>query len=112
MTSGSCCERETINLITYEREMDTLGELLMIPRCFMILGLLTIASNGFAQEPVEEVVRVTIRPAAAPVPALKYEFLPEFRDQISGNALIHYHRAALLAGKPPESDDKYWNWVV
>jgi hypothetical protein len=52
-----------------------------------------------AQQPAEEVVRVAIRTAAAPVPALKYEFLPEVRDQVSGNAVVHYHRAADMAGK-------------
>jgi hypothetical protein len=89
-------------------------EIIMIPRCFLILGLLTIASNVFAQEPAEEVVHVTIRPAAEPVPALKYEFLPEFRDQVSGNAVIHYHRAADLAGKRlsfDNPDEKPTQWL-
>jgi hypothetical protein len=84
----------------------------MIHRHFIIFCLFAIVSSLRAQEPPEEVVRVTIRPAATPVPALKYQFLPEVRDLISGNALIHYHRAVLLAGKPPGPDDKYWNWVV
>lgn len=65
----------------------------------VVFWCLIIAPKLGAQEPSEEVMQVTIRPAAAPVPALKYEFLPEFRDQISGNAAIHYHRAADLAGK-------------
>lgn len=68
-------------------------------RWFTLFSILAMVSKVAAQDPTEEVVRVTIRPAAAPVPALKYEFLPEFRDQISGNAVIHYHRAADLAGK-------------
>src|SRR5260370_32741992 len=71
----------------------------MIHRCSVLILLLVFAPTGSAQVAPEEVVRVTIRPAAAPVPALKYEFLPEYRDQISGNAVIHYHRAGILAGK-------------
>jgi hypothetical protein len=36
---------------------------------------------------------ITIRPAKAPVPALKYRLLPEARDQVPGNAAVFYHRA-------------------
>src|SRR5207247_2325155 len=86
-------------------------EILMIHRCFIVLCLFAMAPNLRAQEPLEEVMHVTIRPAAAPVPALKYEFLPEFRDQVSGNALVHYHRAYLMMGKSPGPDDPYWKWI-
>jgi hypothetical protein len=36
---------------------------------------------------------IMIRPAASPVPALKYKLLPDRRDLIPGNAAIFYHRA-------------------
>ena len=36
---------------------------------------------------------ILIRPAASPVPALKYKLLPDRRDLIPGNAAIFYHRA-------------------
>ena len=36
-----------------------------------------------------------LRPAAEPVPALKYRLLPERNTQIPGNAAIFYHRAVL-----------------
>jgi hypothetical protein len=36
---------------------------------------------------------IVIRPAASPVPALKYKLLPDRRDLIPGNAAIFYHRA-------------------
>ena len=36
---------------------------------------------------------ITIRPAASPVPALKYSLLPKPEEQIPGNAAIFYHRA-------------------
>ena len=36
---------------------------------------------------------ILVRPAASPVPALKYKLLPDRRDLIPGNAAIFYHRA-------------------
>jgi hypothetical protein len=36
---------------------------------------------------------IVLRPAAAPVPALKYRLLPERRDLVAGNAAVFYHRA-------------------
>jgi hypothetical protein len=63
------------------------------------------------QAPPEEVIHVTLRPAAAPVPALKYQFLPVYRDQVSGNAVIHYHRAGQMIGKLPGPEDKLWQWL-
>ncbi len=36
---------------------------------------------------------ILIRPAASPVPALKYKLLPDRRELIPGNAAIFYHRA-------------------
>jgi len=83
----------------------------MIHQCFIVLCLFAMAPNLRAQEPLEEVVHVTIRPAAAPVPALKYQFLPEYRDQTPGNALIHYDRAIEMAPKRPVPDDKFWKWL-
>ncbi len=62
----------------------------------------------------------TIRPAAAPVPALKYRLLPERRDLIAGNAAIFYHRAieGLLqrrlidrAGKV-NAEVKIYEWTI
>ncbi len=83
----------------------------MIPRCLALLCLLPIAPRLGAQEPPEEVTRITIHLAAAPVPVLKYQFLPEFREQITGNALVHYHRAALMIGKLPGPDEPFWKWL-
>lgn len=39
------------------------------------------------------VIKLTLRPQAAPVPALKYQLLPELRDQTPGNAALLYYRA-------------------
>jgi hypothetical protein len=40
--------------------------------------------------------QIVLRPAAAPVPALKYFLLPERRTLVPGNAAIFYHRAIEL----------------
>ena len=55
---------------------------------------------GFVMPGISEAQReppapteITIRPARAPVPALKYRLLPEARDQVPGNAAVFYHRA-------------------
>jgi hypothetical protein len=56
-------------------------------------GLLpsAVQARQDSAEPPSKVV--TIRPAAAPVPALKYRLLPERRELLPGNAAIFYHRA-------------------
>src|SRR5262249_55553557 len=69
-----------------------------IRRCLMnrrlaaLVVLLAIAAPATAQPPPEP-VRLTLRPAAAPSPALKYELLPELKDQSPGNAALVYYRA-------------------
>src|SRR3954469_22390775 len=37
-------------------------------------------------------VTITLRPAAEPVPALKYRLVPERRTLVPGNAAVFYHR--------------------
>jgi hypothetical protein len=45
-------------------------------------------------EPLEpETIKLTIHPAAAPVPALKYRLMPELRELKPGNAVLVYYRA-------------------
>jgi hypothetical protein len=46
-----------------------------------------------AQDEPPAVVSVVLRPAAAPVPALKYALLPERSSLVPGNAVLFYHRA-------------------
>src|SRR4051812_115070 len=49
-----------------------------------------------APAPTVEVRPLTVAPAAAPMPALKYELLPRLRDRVPGNAAMDYHRAYIL----------------
>ena len=46
-----------------------------------------------AEREPPEPTQIIIRPARAPVPALKYRLLPEARNQVPGNAAVFYHRA-------------------
>jgi hypothetical protein len=63
-------------------------------RLIPLAVLLAVAAPAAAQPPPEpEPVKLTVRPAAAPSPALKYELLPELKDQSPGNAALVYYRA-------------------
>ena len=57
------------------------------------LGLLPWAARGQDETESPPPLVITIRPAASPVPALKYSLLPKPEEQIPGNAAIFYHRA-------------------
>jgi hypothetical protein len=89
------------------------------PRRSVILGWLALAALGSscsarAQDESAKPTQIVLRPAKAPVPALKYQLLPERRTLVPGNAAIFYHRAvevmldkyassrAKLAGKKPD----------
>ena len=65
----------------------------------LAIGLAGLA-GAFAQEqsqapppPSIPVVKMPLRPTAAPVPALRYTLLPELRDTTPGNAALLYYRA-------------------
>ncbi len=59
------------------------------------------------------VVKMTIHPAKAPQPALKYQLLPELLDQTPGNAAILYGTTAMLAraANKKELKDKFYDWL-
>src|SRR5207253_283594 len=54
------------------------------------------AQPGAAAAQPAYVINLTVSPAAAPVPALKYELLPRLRDRTAGNAALDYYRAGML----------------
>jgi hypothetical protein len=57
-----------------------------------MVSLLLLAAS-FATPPLPDaVVRLTVRPAAAPKPALKYQLLPEVRELTTGNPAQWYLR--------------------
>lgn len=54
--------------------------------------LLLLPLAGGAAEPTETVIRMTVRPALAPKPALKYQLLPELREMNPGNPILAYSK--------------------
>ncbi|MBI1324738.1 hypothetical protein GC170_16350 [bacterium] len=62
----------------------------------MSVSAAPLPQNTPAARPADAPVEITLRPAGAPVPALKYRLMPERRQQIHGNAAIFYHRACLM----------------
>jgi hypothetical protein len=70
-------------------------------------------SPAGAQQPPEG-KRLRSHPAAAPLPALKYELLPELVDRHPGNAAVLYCRMCaldVLAHPKPETLDKLDAWL-
>ena len=68
-----------------------------------LLALVIRTPGADAPEaPKPNTVALTVSPAAAPVPALKYEFLPKLRDRTPGNAALDYHRAYMLRPNWPK----------
>jgi hypothetical protein len=60
---------------------------------WLFVFLITAAAAP-AQAPSEvEPTKLTLSPAAAPSPALKYKLLPDLIDQTPGNAALEYYRA-------------------
>jgi hypothetical protein len=81
-------------------------------------GLLILAASASlafqvrAQEPSMQPTKLTLKSAAAPLPALKYLLLPEVRDLQPGNAVAAYMRAHAIGryryggGKTEQEIDK------
>ena len=61
--------------------------------CLLLLPLAV-----HADEKGPPTYKLTAQPAAEPVPALKYHFIPSMLDQTPGNAAIFYLKAAMLQG--------------
>src|SRR5262249_6834431 len=55
--------------------------------------LVLLAAAGVRGQAPNEPIRLTIRPASAPVPALKYLLIPDAQEQTPGNAAMLYYRA-------------------
>lgn len=72
----------------------------------LLLVLPLIAFPQPPEPPVVPVTRLTLTPAAAPTPALRYELLPNFRERVPGNAALSYYRAVLMAAERRHPDPK------
>jgi DNA-binding CsgD family transcriptional regulator len=69
--------------------------------CLFFLAASTVAAEGGVHS-----IPLTLHPAAAPIPALKYPLLPELRDTTTGNAVTHYRQAFknMKQDAPPSRD--------
>jgi hypothetical protein len=65
--------------------------------CSLALAVSLVSGAGRAQEATESPPPnvVTLRPAASPVPALRYSLLPKAGERLPGNAALFYHRAII-----------------
>lgn len=70
-----------------------MSQVRIILSAFALL-LLGFALNAGAQQP-PDIVKLSIGPAPAPVPALRYRLLPTLEEQTPGNAAPIYYRALL-----------------
>lgn len=59
----------------------------------VLLLLPTSWARAAEEEPLYRLVRVTVRPAAPSVPALRYHLLPELIEVRAGNAALAYYRS-------------------
>src|ERR1700676_1534231 len=58
--------------------------------CALILALPLACRADKETEPTETVIRLTVQPAPAPKPALRYQLLPELREMKPGNPAQEY----------------------
>jgi hypothetical protein len=68
-------------------------------RSLLVILLFLVASSGTA-----EVIPLTLTPAAAPVPALKYQLLPELRQQKAEDAGPLYKKVTAALKRSPERE--------
>ena len=58
------------------------------------------------QRPAVPVTKLTVKATTPPVPVLRYELLPSYRERIPGNAALSYGRASLLLSERRTPDAK------
>src|SRR5438045_9424598 len=64
----------------------------MLHNVSCVVILLAVVPAALAQPPSPP-VKLTVRPAATPTPALKYQLLPEVAELVPGNAAVLYYRS-------------------
>jgi hypothetical protein len=72
-----------------------------------------VAAAPQPKEPTETVVRMTVRPMAAPIPALKYQLLPELSEMNPGNPIQGYLKCFMEENRfffSKQADDDREKW--
>ncbi len=74
----------------------------LMSRRYLFLAVMAAAAvasdaRAYAGPEGDKPTLIVLRPAAAPVPALKYQLLPERRSLVAGNAALFYHRATEMS---------------
>lgn len=102
------------------------GEAPLVPPYWFFAALITLVlgtSNGVTADeafptipPETPSVELTLRPAAAPAPALKYRFVRDLSERKPGNAVPFYYRAIQLElevrrNDKPETIEKWISWL-
>lgn len=73
----------------------------------LLLVLIGSATNSLAaDDDVAPVARLTLSPAAEPIPALKYQFPPDYLKQVIGDAAQFYYRAVLMKEAQSKESEK------
>ena len=78
-------------------------------RRYLFLAVMAAAAvasvaRAYAGPEGDKPTLIVLRPAAAPVPALKYQLLPERRSLVAGNAALFYHRATEMSMQQQAAD--------
>lgn len=73
-----------------------------------VVALVLVPAPGQPDDEPDDVTvfKLTTTPAAAPVPALRYEFVPRATERTHGNAALDYTRAAQLLPPWPEDPEE------
>jgi hypothetical protein len=74
---------------------------------FRVLPLLLLATAPALAQPISPVKKFAVTPAGEPKPALRYQFLTPIREQVPGNAAVHYYRAAQVRPSPGSDREKF-----
>jgi hypothetical protein len=80
--------------------------LLLITLLVAWMGTPAQAAAQAAKEEKPTVVKLTVRPAGEPRPALRYQFLPRFVDLRPSNAALIYNQTTLLLPSANREDPK------
>lgn len=72
-----------------------------------ILAAAAFGQSSATSKPAAQpnVIELTISPAPAPVPALRYQFMPDLAERSPGNAAALLDRVAVIAASIPRIDD-------